>query len=137
MRRARAPRDAIDRLAPLLVGHADDGDLGDGGMREQRVLDLDRRHVLAALDDHVLLAVRDRHVALVVDGAAIAGVEPPVDDRRRGGLGLIPVPLEHHVAAREHFAFGVDVHLDADRGRTRAAEASGALARRQVVELGA
>ncbi len=37
-----------DRLAPLLVGGADDGDLGDGGMGEQRVLDLDRRHVLAA-----------------------------------------------------------------------------------------
>ena len=50
----------LDGLAPLLVGHADDGRLGDGRVLEQAVLDLDRRDVLAARDDHVLLAVGDR-----------------------------------------------------------------------------
>ena len=50
------------QLAPLLVGDADHGDLGDVGVLEDRVLDLDRRHVLAAGDDDVLLAVGDRDV---------------------------------------------------------------------------
>ena len=52
----------LDRLAPLLVGHADHRDLGHRGVLEQAVLDLDRRHVLAAGDDDVLLPVGDRDV---------------------------------------------------------------------------
>src|SRR5437763_924006 len=54
-------------LAPLLVRHPDHRDLGHRGVAEHRVLDLDRRDVLAAGDDHVLLAVADRQVAALVD----------------------------------------------------------------------
>ena len=59
-------------------------------------------------DDHVLLAVRDRDVALVVERAAVAGVEPAVDDGLGGGVGLLPVALEHVVAASQHLALTVD-----------------------------
>ena len=40
------------------IGHADDRDLGDGGMRGEQVLDLARADVLALADDDVLLAAR-------------------------------------------------------------------------------
>src|SRR5438477_13204913 len=88
----------LDRLAPLLVGDADDADLGHGRMREHPVLDLDRRDVLAAADDDVLLAVGDSEVALVVEGPTVAGVEPAVDDGLAGLLRLLPVALEDDVS---------------------------------------
>src|SRR5205823_6818200 len=62
-------------LAPLLVGHAYHGDLGDGGVLVEAVLDLDRRDVLAAGDDHVLLAIGDDDVT-AVEVATVARVEP-------------------------------------------------------------
>ena len=34
-----------------------------------------------------------------------------------GGLGLVPVALEHDVAARQHLALLVDAELHAQRGR--------------------
>ena len=58
--------------------HADDGDLGDGRVLRQRLLDLDGIHVLAAADDHVLDPVGEEQVALVVEVAAVAGPQPPV-----------------------------------------------------------
>src|SRR5207302_6914372 len=63
---ARAEHDQrLDGLAPLLVGDADHGGLGDGGVLVEAVLDLDRRDVLAAGDDHVLLPVGDHHVGVL------------------------------------------------------------------------
>ena len=47
-------------------------------------------------------------VVLVVDGAAVAGVEPPVLDGVGRLVGLLPVALHHVVAAREHLTLGVD-----------------------------
>src|SRR5437870_10644078 len=91
----------LHRLTPLLVGDADHGDLGDGRVLVEAVLDLDRRDVLAAGDDHVLLAVGDDDVG-AVEVPAVAGVEPAVDDRLRRVLGLLPVALEHVVGAGQH-----------------------------------
>ena len=51
------------------------------GWRRRRVLDLDRRDVLAAADDDVLRAILDQDVALIVDHGHVAGVEPAVADR--------------------------------------------------------
>ena len=45
---------------------------------------------------------------VVVDRAAVAGVEEPVVDRRGGRLGLVPVALHDHVAAGEDLAVAVD-----------------------------
>ena len=70
--------DRLGRLAPPLVGHADDGDVGDAGMGHQHVLDLGRVHVLAAGHDHVLHPVVDVEVAVVVEVAGVAGAEPAV-----------------------------------------------------------
>ena len=64
--------DRADLLAQHLVGDADDRGVGDGGMLEQRGLDLDAVHVLAAADDHVLGAVDDEDEALVVEPGDVA-----------------------------------------------------------------
>ena len=56
---------------------------------------LDAVDVLAAPDDHVLGPVDDVHEALVVDAGDVPRVQPPVGERRRGFLGLVPVALDH------------------------------------------
>src|SRR3984885_8925922 len=87
--------DRADRLAPLVVGHADDGDRADRGVREQALLDLQRVDVLPAGDDHVLLAVDQVEQPVGVKRADVAGVAPAVaQDLGRGGA-VVPVPAEH------------------------------------------
>ena len=61
--------DRVHRLAPHVVRDADHRDLRDGGMRRDRVLDLDRVHVLAAGDDHVLHPVDEEQVAVARRGS--------------------------------------------------------------------
>src|ERR1051326_363143 len=113
--RARAEDDeGLDRLAPFLVGQADDRGFRDRGMLEQSVLDLDRRDVLAAGDDHVLLAVADRDVRVVLV-SAVAGVEPALPDRLRRFLGLVPVALGGVIRARADLAFVVHAHRSEER----------------------
>ena len=83
----------VRRLAPLLVRHADDRDFLDRVVTQQHRLDLDRRNVLAAADDHVLQAIGDLHVAVGMHDGGIAGVEPAVAHALRGGLGIVVVAL--------------------------------------------
>ncbi len=60
----RAQHDARrDRLPPLRVRAAEHAGVGDGGVREQRRLDLGGRDVLAAGDDRVGLAADDLQAA--------------------------------------------------------------------------
>ena len=59
----RAHDESGDSLAPFVVGHADHGDHRDIGDVRQHVLDLARKDVESAADDHVLLAVENEHVA--------------------------------------------------------------------------
>ena len=54
-----------------------------GVRRVDRLLHLDRRHVLAAGLDHVLVAVGEPEHAVVAEVADVAGVEPAVRERRR------------------------------------------------------
>src|SRR5262249_40604064 len=122
----------LDRLAPLLVGDADHRDLRDRGMLEQAVLDLDRRHVLAARDDDVLLAIADADVGAVLV-ATVAGVKPAVDDRLGRFLRLVPVALEDVVRARQHLALAVHAHADADRGHAGTRQPSRTLAALQPI----
>ena len=86
------------------MGHADDGGVGDAGMLDEAVLDLDAVDVLAAADDHVLGPVGDEQVAVVVEVADVAGVQPAVDDRRRRRLGLVPVARHDDRALDEDLA---------------------------------
>ena len=73
-----------DRLAPPLVRQPDHDDLADRRVRRvDGLLDLDRRHVLAAGLDHVLVAVGEPEHAVVAEVADVAGVEPAVRERRR------------------------------------------------------
>ena len=86
--RRRAGREAHDRarvLAEPLVGRGDHRDLGDLRERGDRLLDLGRRDVLAAADDHVLHPVGDREEAVGVEHAHVAGAVPAVGVERVGG----------------------------------------------------
>ena len=87
-----------DLLAQVVVLDADHGDLGDGVVLVERLLDLARVDVVAAADDQVLLAVDDEEVAVLVLLGHVAGEEPAVGDGLLGLLLLAPVAL-HHVLA--------------------------------------
>src|SRR5580698_1456262 len=63
-------------FAELLVGHADDGDVGDLRVRDEQVLGLLRIDVHAARDDHERLAVGEIEIALGVEPAYVAQRRP-------------------------------------------------------------
>ena len=121
-RRVAHHDDRVHRLDPALVGHAEDRDLEHRGVRSEGILDLERVHVLAAGDDHVLGSIEQVEVVLVVDVADVTRAVPAVDERRLGRLRVLPV-ADHHVrpsdddlagdARRARVAVGVDdAHLD-------------------------
>ena len=62
----------------MAVGHADRCGLEHGGVAEQRLVDLARRDVLAALDDQLLDAAGDEEEAVGVAVPQVAGAQPPV-----------------------------------------------------------
>ena len=83
-----------------LAGVADRARLADERDHLQGGLEVRRADVLAARrDDQLLLAVDDLEVALVVDHADVAGVQPAVDHRLGGLVGLLEVALEDVAAA--------------------------------------
>jgi len=86
-------------LAPVLVGNAEDRDVADLGMREQRSFDLGRVDVDATRDDHVDLAVAEEEIAVLVQVADVADREEPVAPVV-GGLLRILVVLEVQSTAR-------------------------------------
>ena len=55
----------------------EDGGLDDVGVLGEHRLDLRRRHVLAARDDHVALAARHHEPAVGVEPAQVAGAQAP------------------------------------------------------------
>ena len=87
------------------------------GVLVEAVLDLDRRDVLAAGDDHVLLAVGDDRVG-TVEVAAVAGVEPAALERLGRLVGLVPVAVEDVVRPGQDLALLVDARC-APRRRAR------------------
>ena len=78
-------------------------------MLEQRVLDLDRRDVLAAGDDDVLRAVAELHVAVGVLDAEVAGMEPAAGEGLVGRGLVLEVALHHDVAAEHDLAHRLPV----------------------------
>ena len=64
--------DRLHLLAEVVVGHAEDGDVGHLRVQREDVLGLLRVHVHAAGDDHVRLAVGEVEEAVVVEVADVA-----------------------------------------------------------------
>ncbi len=69
-------------FAPLVVGHTDDGCLGNCGQLVEDVLDLGRVDVFTTGDVHVLPAIDDEDETLVVGLRGIAGLQPATFERR-------------------------------------------------------
>src|SRR5664280_3793273 len=98
--------DRFDLLAPVVVGHAEDGHVADLGKAQQGALDLGGVDIGPARDDHVDLAVAEEQVAVLVDQADIADGEE-LADAIAGRLLLVLVVrevtgLHRHVHGADH-----------------------------------
>ena len=102
-----------DDFAPFFVGDTDHGDLIDIRMQRQAALDLDRRDVLAAGDDHVVDAAGDEQVAVGIDVAGVAGKVPALAQRLGVGFGTPPVTFESLVTGERRY----DLALLANRSK--------------------
>ena len=80
-------------------------------MQGQHALDIDRRDVLAAADDHVVDAAGDEEIAVAIDIAGVAGEVPAVAQAFGVRIGPTVVALERLVAEQ----FGNDLALFAAR----------------------
>jgi len=82
-------------LTPGEIRHSDDRNLGDVGVRQKRLFNLQRADLVAsALDDIHGGATEDGVGSVTVD-RSVAGLEPTVVSERLGGLLLfVPVTLE-------------------------------------------
>jgi hypothetical protein len=88
-------------LAPLFIGKTDDGHLGNRRMQGKIALDLDRRDILAAGDDHVVDAARHEQVAVLVEVTRVAGEIPALAQRFRVCVGTSPITFERLVARQQ------------------------------------
>lgn len=79
----------LDEL--LLVLGADDRGLEHGFVRDERGLDLDRRHPDAAHLEHVVRAAAVGVVAVLVEGVLVAAARPGAMEGVLGLLALVPV----------------------------------------------
>ena len=100
-RASTSPTSTID--APMSSPHSCDGmrvdgDVGDGRVLAQHVLDLAGRDVLAAAHDDVVEAALDEQEAVVVEEAAVAGGEPA--RRRPRGRRTRPRPARRGPRSR-------------------------------------
>lgn len=98
--------DGGDGLDPLVVGEADDGGLGDGGVGVEGVLDLAGGDEDSAGVDDVLEPVDDGEVALLVADGEVAGVEPAAAERLGALLGQAPVAVAELRGAVDDLAGG-------------------------------
>jgi hypothetical protein len=96
-------------LVEPVVGAADDRGHLDRRMRHQRRLDLRRSDVLPAHAQHLLLAPAERDPA-VHARSEIAGVEPPVGERR--GVHVV-VAVEQQRTSQQDLAVLGQPHLEA------------------------
>ncbi len=93
-----AGTDAVDDLddrlhlfSPFRVGHADDGGVGHGRVRDERPFDFGRVDVDAAADDHVARPVAQEEVAVFIEISDVADREGLPVERRRGGLRIVAI----------------------------------------------
>src|SRR5579875_1069863 len=83
--------EGLDRLPAVLVGDTHDGDLPNGWVLVERILDLPRPDLVAGGIDLVLLAVHHVEPTLGVHEPHVARAEPPVTEGVGGLLGVLPV----------------------------------------------
>jgi len=88
----------VNALAPLVVGHTDDGDLTDGRVLLDDLLNLGRVNVEAAGNDDIVRPVQQVDVAVLVELPDIARVDPTVLDSLGCLLGKLIVAL--HLVGR-------------------------------------
>ena len=93
------------------MGHADHRRLHDVGVRQQKTLDLRREDVEAGHKDDLLGTSGNAQVAGRVEGAEVAGAEPPVVERGGGLLRLAEVARRHVRPADLHLAPGADAEF--------------------------
>ncbi len=143
----------LDRLAPPLRRHGDDGDVGDRRVIGEDALDLGGVDVLPTRYDHVFEAVAQEDVALFVAVRGVARPQPAAVDQGRGSrLRLVPVAhhvlgaadpdLPHRVGGQRRRRRGVtDLDLDpregtADRAHQAGPRACGVVRLRRQVQHG-
>ena len=103
----------LAHLAQSLIGHPDDGGLGDAVEAGEYLLDLGGVDVEPPTDVHVFEAVGDLQVARRVQLADVPGVQPSlVVDRGSGGLGVIEVAQHHVGPAQQHLPLLPDAQLE-------------------------
>ena len=122
--------DRFDLLPHLLVGHADDGDVGDRRVEDEHVLDLLRVDVHPAGDDRERLAVGEEQIPLLVEVADVAdrgpgGVVGVLRLARLLGIAVIgegqDLPLEVDGADRSRRHLAAVLAADADGSEDRPA----------------
>lgn len=91
-------------LTPYRVRYAEHRSFENRRVAIDRVLDFRAVHVLGTGHDHVLGSVNKEHVALVVLVAEVAGSVPPIHERGRSFLRLVPISGHHVRAADDDFA---------------------------------
>src|SRR5690606_33423678 len=98
-----------------LARHWHDGRFALIWMHEDRVLDLERRDVLAAAPKRVLQSVDVEVVAVGVPPEEVAGVEPAVAPRSRRGLCVVELTMTQRprlIRADDQLARRAERHLD-------------------------
>ena len=101
-----------DRLAPLGVGSAGDGDIGDARALPHTGLDRLGPDVLTAGDDQVATAAVDVQSTVVEPAAEVAGREPAVTKR----VGAVAVALSSIGPAEQDLPVGGDADATPSSG---------------------
>ncbi len=92
-------------FAVLGVGHAGHGDLGDGGMPVQELLDLGRIDVFSAANDQLSAPADDPVVAVLATASQVARMQPAVRvDGPGGRLGVVVITGHHAMPADAQLA---------------------------------
>src|SRR5258708_25500400 len=84
-----------DALAPLWVGHADNGTRGNRGMFAQRVLNLQRGFFVSARLEDVNICPAKNTIDTVLDDRSIASAKPAIAEGIACCVGLAPVFRKH------------------------------------------
>ena len=110
-----------DRFAEALVGHADDGGVGDYGVQLEDLLDLLRVDLLATGVDALAAPAEEAHGAIGIDGRPVTRhrVAHPVDRAERGRrlVRVLVVAERHRAGHRDETGFPGPGHdVDASLG---------------------